>query len=149
VQEPSVLSRENWSKPYSPVFKYSWDESYEALLSSKAFSEFDGLLFEYQNPLTRGPVMPTIGAQLQLLKPGEQTKPHRHTGSAVYQVAKGQGWSVIGGQRFEWEEKDIFALPSWAPHSHANASASEDAVLFSFNDFPAMRALALYREEEA
>jgi gentisate 1,2-dioxygenase len=34
-------------------------------------------------------------------------------------------------------------------HSHANASATEDAVLFSFNDFPAMRALALYREQEA
>jgi gentisate 1,2-dioxygenase len=26
-------------------------------------------------------------------------------------------------------------------------SSTEDAVLFSFNDFPAMKALALYREE--
>jgi gentisate 1,2-dioxygenase len=93
--------------------------------------------------------MPTMGAQLQLLKAGERTKAHRHTGSAVYQVAKGRGWSLIGGQRFDWEEKDIFALPSWAVHSHANASATEDAVLFSFNDFPAMRALALYREAAA
>jgi gentisate 1,2-dioxygenase len=93
--------------------------------------------------------MPTIGAQLQLLKPGEETKTHRHTGSAIYQVAKGRGWSVIGGQRFEWEEKDIFALPSWAPHSHGNSSATEDAVLFSFNDLPAMTALGLYREAPA
>ena len=93
--------------------------------------------------------MPTIGAQLQRLLPNEKTKPHRHTGSAFYQVAKGRGWSVIAGQRFDWEEKDIFALPSWALHSHANASGSEDAVLFSFNDFPAMRSLALYREQEA
>ena len=147
VQKPSALSRENWSKPYSPVFKYAWDESYAALKKSADHSPFDGTVYQYSNPLTRGPIMPTIGAQLQLLQPSEQTKTHRHTGSAIYQVAKGRGWSVIAGQRFEWEEKDIFALPSWAPHSHGNASSTEEAVLFSFNDFPAMRALALYREE--
>lgn len=67
---------------------------------------------------------------VQIMKPGEFTSAHRH-------------------QACDWEEKDIFALPSWAPHSHANASATEDAVLFSFDDFPAMRALALYREEQA
>jgi len=147
VQKPGPLSRANWSKPYSPVFKYGWDESYENLKCSPHRTEFDGIVYEYANPLTARPIMPTIGAQLQLLAPKEQTKAHRHTGSAIYQVAKGRGWSVIAGQRFDWEEKDIFALPSWAPHSHGNASATEDAVLFCFNDFPAMKALALYREE--
>jgi len=146
LQKPAPLSREGWTKPYSPVFHYPWDESYENLERSSRWSEFDGTLYEYENPLTGGPVMPTIGAQLQLLKPKEQTRTHRHTGSAIYQVAQGRGWSLIGGRRFDWEEKDIFALPSWAPHSHANASATDDAVLFSFNDFPAMRALGLYRE---
>jgi gentisate 1,2-dioxygenase len=106
-------------------------------------------VLEYTNPLTGASIMPTIGAQLQLLAPGEKTRAHRHTGSAIYQVAKGRGHSTIGGQRFDWEEKDIFALPSWAAHSHANASSNEEAVLFSFNDFPAMRALALYRETPA
>ncbi len=148
VQKPAPLSRENWAKPYSPVFKYGWEEHYEKLRNEKHWTPFDGVVLEYENPLTGGPVMPTMGAQLQLLKPNERTKAHRHTGSAIYQVAKGRGWSEIGGQRFEWAEKDIFALPSWAPHSHGNGSATEDAVLFSFNDFPAMRALALYREEE-
>jgi gentisate 1,2-dioxygenase len=93
--------------------------------------------------------MPTIGAQLQLLRPGERTQGHRHTGSVIYQVAKGRGHSMVGGQHFDWEEKDVFCVPSWAAHSHANASASEDAVLFSFNDFPVMKALALWREEVA
>jgi gentisate 1,2-dioxygenase len=102
---------------------------------------------EYSNPLTGGPVMPTIGAQLQLLRPGERTKAHRHTGSVLYQVARGRGWSLVGAGHFDWEEKDIFCVPSWAPHAHANGSTSEDAVLFSFNDFPVMHSLALYREE--
>ena len=131
----------------SPVFRYAWDESYSALKKSREQSPFDGTVYEYKNPLTGGPIMPTIGAQLQLLRPNEETRAHRHTGSVIYQVAKGYGWSVIDGRRFDWEEKDIFALPSWAPHSHANASSTEDAVLLSFNDFPAMKALALYREE--
>ncbi len=139
VQTPAPLSREGWKKPYSPVFLYKWDESYQALKK-------DGALYEYKNPLTGGAVMPTMGARLELIKKGASKKPLRHTGSVIYQVALGRGSSVIGGQRFDWEEKDIFCLPSWAVHSHANASSTEDAVLFSFNDFPAMRALALYRE---
>ena len=147
VQKPGKpLDRKGWNRPYSPVFRYAWDESYEELRNSSHHSPYDGAVHEYRNPVTGGPVMPTIGAQLQRLRPGESTRAHRHTGSAIYQVAKGRGSSVIAGQRFDWEEKDIFCLPSWAVHSHANASSTEDAVLFSFNDFPAMRALALYRE---
>jgi gentisate 1,2-dioxygenase len=148
VQTPgNPLPREGWSKPYSPVFKYPWDTSYAALRECTDRSPFDGAILEYTNPVTGGPVMPTLGAQLQLLRPGERTEAHRHTGSVLYQVAKGSGWSVIGGKRFDWEEKDVFCVPSWAPHAHANASATEDACLFSFNDFPVMRSLAIYREE--
>jgi gentisate 1,2-dioxygenase len=135
VQKPGPLSRENWSEPYSPVFQYRWDESYKALKK-------DGRVHEYRNPLTSGPIMPTMGARLELIK--QNAKPIRHTGSVIYQVASGRGWSVIGDQRFEWEEKDIFCVPSWTRYQHG---ADSEAVLFSFNDIPAMRALALYREE--
>ena len=55
---------------------------------------------------------------------------------------------MIDGRRFEWSERDIFVLPSWAVHEHANASETEDACLFAFHDLPVLRALALYREEE-
>lgn len=129
------------------LLRYPWDESYEALQKSSNHSPFDGIVREYTNPVTGGPVMPTIGAQLQLLQPGEETKAHHHTGSVICQVAKGRGWSIVGGQRFDWEEKDIFCVPSWSPHSHANASATDDACLFPFNDLPAMKSLHLYREQ--
>lgn len=137
VQTPAPLSRENWSKPYSPVFLYKWDDAYKALKK-------DGALHVYRNPLTGGDVMSTMGARLELVK--EPGKLKRHTGSVIYQVASGRGWSEVGGKRFEWEEKDIFAIPSWCAYRHG-ASGSEDAVLFSFNDFPAMKALSLFREE--
>jgi gentisate 1,2-dioxygenase len=113
---------------------YKWDSSYKELKKKK--------VFEYRNPLTGGSVMPTMGAQLELIS--SKSKFKRNTGSSIFQVASGHGWSEVGDRKFEWEEKDIFVVPSWTRYRHG---ASSEAVLFSFNDFPAMRALALYREE--
>jgi gentisate 1,2-dioxygenase len=143
-------ARTNWKKPYSPLLKYPWGPTYEALLraaKTSAGSPYDGIIMDYINPLTGGPVMATMGASMQLLRAGEETKTHRHTGSFVYQCAKGQGTSIVAGQRFDWRERDIFVVPSWAAHSHANASKTEDACLFSFNDLPVMRALGLMAEQ--
>lgn len=139
-----------WNKPYSPLFKYQWAPTYEALqryARAVEGSPFDGLLMHYTNPVSGGHVMATMGASMQLLRPGFAGKAHRHTGSIIYQVAKGRGYSIINGQRFDWRERDIFCVPSWAWHEHANASASEDACLFSFHDLPVMEKLGLYREE--
>jgi gentisate 1,2-dioxygenase len=141
---------QGWSKPYSPLFKYEWGPTYESLkrlASVSAGSPYDGVLMHYINPMTGGPVMPTIGASMQMLRAGEHTQAHRHTGSYLYQVAKGSGFSVIGGRRFDWQERDIFCVPSWAWHEHANTSATDDACLFCFSDLPVMKALSLYREE--
>lgn len=132
-QKLAPLPRENWSKPYSPVFLYKWDSCFAELKKER--------IFHYKNPLTGGPVMPTMGAHLELVS---ESKPKRHTGSLIYQVATGRGWSEIGGRKFDWEEKDIFCVPSWTPYRHG---AHGEAVLFCFNDLPAMRALGLYREE--
>ena len=82
-----------------------------------------------------------------LLRGGERTKAHRHTGSIVYTVAKGKGYSIIEGKRYDWNKSDIFVVPSWAWHEHGNASERDDAVLFSFSDLPSIQALGLYREE--
>ncbi|HEV2571182.1 MAG TPA: cupin domain-containing protein [Beijerinckiaceae bacterium] len=140
----------DWSKGYSPLLKYEWAPTYEALTRFAQTTEgspFDGVMMNYVNPVTGGPVMQTIGASMQMLRPGERTKAHRHTGSFIYQVAKGSGFSIIGGRRFDWQERDIFCVPSWAWHEHANGSDKDDACLFAFHDLPVMQALGLYREE--
>ena len=140
----------NWTKGYSPMFKYEWLPTYDALTKYASCSDgspFDGVLMEYVNPATNGPVMRTLGASMQLLRPGEHTQAHRHTGSFLYHVAKGRGHSIINGQRYDWQERDIFCVPSWAWHEHVNGSASDDAFLFCLSDLPVMRALGLYREQ--
>jgi gentisate 1,2-dioxygenase len=141
----------SWDKPYSPLFKYSWKLVYPALLEAAKVNEgspFDGILMHYTNPLTGGHVMQTMGASIQLLRPSEYTKAHKHTGSFVYQCAKGHGYTVIDGKRFDWKERDIFCIPSWAWHEHVNLSETEDACLFSFNDLPTIEKLGLYQERE-
>src|SRR5438067_1566920 len=91
----------------------------------------------------------TIQARDLVLTPTWTWHEHGHEGTRGPCIwPDGRGYSVVGGQRFDWEEKDIFVVPTWTLHEHANLSATDDACLFSFNDLPTMRALALYREEE-
>ncbi len=133
----------------SPLWRYPYTEAratLERLAAQDEGSAFDGIILEYMNPLTGGPAMPTIGCHIQLLRPGEHTQAHRHTSSAAYHVIEGQGYSVVNEQRLDWEDKDIFVVPTWAVHEHVNTD-SRPAVLFSHTDAPMMRALDLWREE--
>jgi len=61
-------------------------------------------------------------------------------------VVEGAGYSVMGGQRLDWEDKDVFTVPTWTFCEHVN-SADRPAFLFSLSDVPVMKALSLYREE--
>lgn len=138
-----------WDKPYSPLFKYAWIPTYEALKNAAKVrdgSPYDGIIMQYTNPRTGGPVMQTMGANIQLLKPGFKSKAHKHTGSSIYQCAKGKGYTIIEGVKYEWKAKDTFCVPSWTWHEHVNLSDTEDAVLFSFNDFPTITKLGFYQE---
>jgi gentisate 1,2-dioxygenase len=67
--------------------------------------------------------------------------------SAVYHVFEGRGATIIAGARFDWEQGDIFVIPSWAYHEHINASHSDRAILFSVQDTPVLVALGKYRDE--
>lgn len=139
-----------WDKPYSPVMVYRWEATRDALLNLAQVSEgspFDGHIVRYSNPLTGGWALKTMGAHMQMLKPGFHSRAHRHTGNVVYNVASGRGASVIGGLRFEWRTHDVFCVPAWTWHEHVNLDADEPAFLFSFNDFPVMESLGVMIEE--
>ena len=62
-------------------------------------------------------------------------------------MVEGEGFSVVDGQRLDWENKDVFCVPGWVYHEHANTSPTEPAVLFSFTDAPVLRSLSLLREQ--
>ncbi len=133
----------------SPLLIYSWEQTEASLHALREYqgSAFDGVALEYTHPQTGGPVLPTMACWVQLIRPGERLRAHRHVGSAVYHVERGEGETIINGVRFAWGRGDIITLPSWALHEHANLSPTEDAILFSIQDAPVISATGLYREE--
>jgi gentisate 1,2-dioxygenase len=133
----------------SPLLLYSWETTWRSLraLRHADGDQHDGIALEYTHPQTGRSLLPTMACWIQMLRPGERTKAHRHTGSAVYYAVQGTGETIIDGCRFAWAKGDIITLPSWALHEHANASAHDDAILFSIQDRPVLEALGLYREE--
>jgi len=134
----------------TPPFRYAWEDTaatLQALKESETDGDpYNGLLLTYTHPITGGPTLPTFACELQLLTPKLHTKTHRHISTTIYQVFKGKGATEVDGQLFEWSEGDIFVIPPWAWHSHENR-ADEDSILYSMNDWPALKALGLYREE--
>ena len=133
----------------SPLLLYAWERTSQSLqaLADSVADPHDGVALEYTHPQTGGCLLPTMACWIQMLRPGERLRAHRHTGSAVYYVVRGEGETVIDGRRFVWGKGDILALPSWALHEHANRSTTEPAILFSIQDRPVLEALGLYREE--
>ena len=131
-----------------PPYRYSWKESEAALkgMAELPGDPYDGLLMRFVDPLTGGSTLPTMSCELQLLRPGEKGRQHRHTYSVVCHAFRGSGTTWIGDQRFDWEQGDSFVVPLWNWHAHENTSR-EAAILFSINDRPAIEALGFFREE--
>jgi gentisate 1,2-dioxygenase len=131
----------------SSAMKYPYDPHREQLVKMSKSGAIDarhGFKLEYRNSRTGGPPLPTIGAYLQLLPKGFGGAPYRSTDATVFCAVEGHGTSTIGDATFAWGPRDIFVVPSWHRVSH---QAHEDAVLFSFSDRPAQKALGIWRED--
>jgi gentisate 1,2-dioxygenase len=131
----------------TPIFNYPYARTRQALEKIRRNGDSHpshGFKMQYVNPATGGYPMPTIGAFVQLLPSGFAGRPSRATDGTVCCVIEGRGRSLVGDQSFAWEAHDVFVVPSWCSVAH---EATEDAVLFSYSDRPAQKALGLWREE--
>jgi gentisate 1,2-dioxygenase len=138
-------------------YNYKWRDTLatlKALAEAGVADPHDGILLDYKNPLTGGPTMPTINCRVQMLRPGEETRPHSHTSSTIYHVVEGEGLTSIaagkgGNKELAWGTRDCFFVPSKSWHSFKNTSQTDAALLFSVSDRPVLESLGLYREEGA
>ena len=131
----------------SPIFNYPYARSRESLAmlaKDQAPDACHGWKMQFTNPLTGGHAMPTIGAFIQLLPRGFRSQAYRATDGTVYSVVEGTGTAVIGNERYEFEPRDTFVVPSWMPLS---LEAGSESVLFSFSDRPPQEAMGLWREK--
>jgi len=131
------------ARPYSPLFRYSWEAAVEILEALPANKDGSHRL-RYTNPLTGGAVMSTLDCYLVGLAPRSETVAARTNGNCVCVVVEGEGRSRIGETTIEWGPKDIFTLPhnQWATHL-----ATSPARLFQITDRELLRRLDILQEE--
>ena len=145
----------------SPIFSYPYGRSREALAHLARHTALDphyGAALRYVNPVTGGPVIPTIATRLQLLPRGFATRGVRTTAGTIYSVVEGNATVTISPAmtktepgatspntaHFEVAPKDHFVVPPW---SSLRIAASEECVLFSFSDAPLQQAADILRTE--
>lgn len=144
-------ARPSWiqSEHLTPPFRYPWADTQATLLALKESDgdPFDGIHLKYIHPVHGGPTLPTFSCEIQLLRPKEKTRSHRHNSTTIYHAFRGEGITQVGEQRLEWARGDIFVVPPWEWHHHENR-LDNDVILFCMTDWPALVALGLYREEQ-
>jgi gentisate 1,2-dioxygenase len=133
----------------TPQVVYRWERTRETLERMKKYDgdPYDGIIVELGRTMTGERIYKTMSVYMQLLRPGEKTRTHRHSSSAVYCVLEGQGYTQVGDKRLDWKTNDMFCLPTWSWHHHVNLDETADAVLYSVSDIEAARIMGLYREE--
>jgi quercetin dioxygenase-like cupin family protein len=83
------------------------------------------------------------------LEPGQSTNRHRHNYETMIYVVAGNGHSLIGDRRVDWQAGDAFYVPVWAWHQHVNTHGSEKALYVACENAPMLQNLGLALREEA
>ena len=66
-------------------------------------------------------VLPSLTLAVNQLPPGDFQRPHTHNSAAITLSLQGQNcYSMIDGQRVDWQEHAVMVTPPGAVHSHHN-----------------------------
>ena len=141
-------NQRGWGNLATPLFHYKGVEIREALenLKKEDGDPHEGIKMQFVNPVTGGPIFGTLDYCAQLVRPGEALEWKRETSSTFIVVMEGQGFTEMGGQRFDWEKNDIMAVPNFLWRRHVNTGKS-DAVLYTVSDAALLRAIGQYRSQ--
>jgi gentisate 1,2-dioxygenase len=145
---PRFLSHRRGTGAASPMYVYRYDQMRSLL---EKFRDWEGdpheaLMVEYVDPTTGAPIFKTMTFFMQMLRPGERTRPLKQNASLLVAPFEGKGHSIIDGQRFDWAPFDTLAVPGGSWCEHVNGSDRDPAILFVASDEPVLKALALYHK---
>ena len=130
--------------PATPAVPMKWD--YDGVVRQHVFRAGDIVTAEeaerrvliLENPGLPGSASIThsLYAGLQLVKPGEIARAHRHSQSALRFVIEGCGaYTAVDGERTVMRPGDFVLTPSWRWHDHGNES-NEPMVWLDGLDIP-------------
>ena len=132
----------------TPKFHYTGADISAALNDLRDYDgdPYEGVTVEFVNPQDGEPVFTTISYRAQLMRPGEQTLPYRHTASTIFWVKEGTGYTEVDGERLNWEKNDFFVVPSHRWRELVNTGTG-DAVIYSYTDEPLISKIGHYRAQ--
>jgi gentisate 1,2-dioxygenase len=131
--------------PYQPALHWPYAQIHERLQKLRALGqEYKGrrlyLMYDRTTGRTQGTTS-TFFATITMRPAGIVDQPHRHTSAAVNYIFSGRGWSIVGGQRYEWGAGDLMlTAPGWMNHGHASHEG-EDVYELTIQDSPLQIAL--------
>jgi gentisate 1,2-dioxygenase len=109
----------------------------------------DGVLLEYVNPLTGGPVFPSMSNSVRLINGKTSLEAWHRTENIIFITLEGSvTFTLPNHVKYVTERHDVVAIPSWVPYTIGNGEQTP-AVLFSQSDRPLFEKLAFYREQQA
>ncbi|MCZ4341203.1 cupin domain-containing protein [Sphingomonadaceae bacterium G21617-S1] len=130
----------------SPQLLYPWAQAEAAVRSLLQVGQdpYDCAMVEYINPVTGGHCTATQAHYMQLLVKGFHGKARRRTGYSHCHIVRGSGYTIIAGQRFDWESGDTLMIPNWTWYEHV---AHDETFIHHTNDSPIREPFGLHREE--
>jgi gentisate 1,2-dioxygenase len=126
--------------PYQAPLHWPWPVLQQRLERLKSLGQdYRGrrlfLMYDRHTGRTQG-TTGTFFATITTRPGGIVDQPHRHTSAAINYFFAGSGWSIVGGERYEWSAGDLMlSAPGWMPHGHAS-NPGEDVYELTIQDSP-------------
>ena len=90
---------------------------------------------------------PGIDVSIDVLLPGERTKPVRQNSSLVNFCIEGAGSMLVGGTNFDFEQYDVLTTPSMAVHEYVNET-DERQVRLRYSNGALLERLNIHMVDE-
>ncbi|WCB95315.1 1-hydroxy-2-naphthoate 1,2-dioxygenasee [Baekduia alba] len=126
--------------PYQPALHWPYPEIHQRLQHLRSLGqEYKGrrlfLMYDRTTGRSQGTTS-TFFATITMRPAGIVDEPHRHTSAAINYIFTGKGWSIVGGQRYEWGAGDLMlTAPGWMNHGHATYEG-DDVYELTIQDSP-------------
>ncbi|HEY4134599.1 MAG TPA: cupin domain-containing protein [Alphaproteobacteria bacterium] len=123
-----LAKRQASPQPYQaePAIHWRWDDLtplIERALSEVGMEDAERRVLMLSNPAFKPAVQTTrnLIAAVQILRPGDQAQPHRHSAAAIRMILEAEGGHTsVDGKNFQMGAGDLILTPAWTWHGHVN-----------------------------
>ncbi len=81
----------------------------------------------------------TVSVDITLIKPDSHDRKHRHYYETLLFILEGSGYSIIEGERVEWEAGDALHIPPWSWHQHFNTDSDKEVRYLAATNAPLLQ----------